>query len=154
MLLTANVVRIESMSAESPGNVFLRWLLIARLDSSEGFLRSLRKLPQTEEHLVLTATELAGYSLDLLFAIADEQREPLSLADVRRLALSGARVDAAEQLVDLLQKHQMTHALLVSREPPLVVLLNLPQGASAAIGELRAGVIQRLARRFSKGSTA
>ena len=41
-----------------------------------------------------------------------------------------------------------------SREPPLVVLLNLPQGASAAIGELRAGVIQRLARRFSKGSTA
>ena len=154
MLLTAIVVRIESMSAESPGNVFLRWLLIARLDSSEGFLRSLRKLPQTEEHLVLTAAELAGYSLDLLFAIADEQREPLSLADVRRLALSGARVDAAEQLVDLLQKHQMTHALLVSREPPLVVLLNLPQGASAAIGELRAGVIQRLARRFSKGSTA
>ena len=60
MLLTAIVVRIESMSAESPGNVFLRWLLIARLDSSEGFLRSLRKLPQTEEHLVLTATELAG----------------------------------------------------------------------------------------------
>lgn len=154
MLLTAIVVRIASMSAEAPGNVFLRWLMRARLDSSEEFLRSLRILPQTEGHLVLGATQLAGYSLDLLFAGADDQNEPISLAYARRLALSDAKVDAAEQLVDLLEKHQMTHALLISREPPLVVLLNLPQGASAAIGELRAGVIQRLARRLSEGSAA
>jgi len=152
MLLTAIVVRIASMSAQSPGNVFLRWLLLARLDSAEGFLRSLRKLSQTDEHLVLGTLELAGYSLDLMFQIAAEQRGPISLTDARAWALTSTKADAAEQLVDLLEKHQMTHVLLISREPPLVVLLNLPQGASAAIGELRAGVIQRLARRFSKGS--
>jgi len=152
MLLTAIVVRIASMSAQSPGNVFLRWLLLARLDSAEGFLRSLRKLSQTDEHLVLGTLELAGYSLDLMFQTADEQRGLISLTDARAWALTSTKADAAEQLVDLLEKHQMTHVLLISREPPLVVLLNLPQGASAAIGELRAGVIQRLARRFSKGS--
>lgn len=151
MLLTAIVVRIASMSAQSPGNVFLRWLLLARLDSAEGFLRSLRKLSKTDEHLVLGTAELAGYSLDLLFQIADEQRGAISMTDARAWAFSGAKADAAEQLVDLLERHQMTHVLLISREPPLVVLLNLPQGASAAIGELRAGVIQRLARRFSEG---
>ena len=151
MLLTAIVVRIASMSAQSPGNVFLRWLLLARMDSPEAFLRSLRKLSQTDEHFVLGTSELAGYSLDLLFRAADEQRGPISINDARAWALGGTRADAAEQLVDLLEKHQMTHVLLISREPPLVVLLNLPQGASAAIGELRAGVIQRLARRFSVG---
>ncbi len=48
----------------------------------------------------------------------------------------------------------MTHVLVITEEPPLVVLLNLPQGIDEATGSLRAGVIQRLARRLSEGGAA
>lgn len=154
ILLTVVIVRIGALSAANPGNLFLRWLLHARLDTAEGFIYSLRKLAQTEGHVVLGPEELAGYSTGLLFEAGGTRREPLALSDARSWLRKGehARLDAAEQLIDLLERHEMTHALLISPSPPLIVLLNLPQGANAAVGQLRAGVIQRLARRLAEGS--
>lgn len=156
ILLTAVLVRISALSAANPGNQFLNWLLHADMGTAEEFVASLKKLEQTEEHIVLGADELAGYSVDLLLEVAGTRHEPLALSDARAwLGKSeSSHLDAIEQLIDLLEKHEMTHALLISREPPLIVLLNLPQGANAAIGQLRAGVIQRLARRFSNGGSS
>ena len=103
---------------------------------------------------MLGADELAAYSVNLLFdAEGDARALALSVPRLDRKNKS-EHLDAMEQLIDLLEKHEMTHALLVSREPPLIVLLNLPQGANAAIGQLRAGVIQRLARRLADGGSS
>ncbi|CAN7343571.1 hypothetical protein LJR296_001785 [Cupriavidus necator] len=156
VLLTAIFVRIRAMSLAGDGNAFLRWLLHARLDTPEGFLHSLRRLPQTADHVVLGNAELAGYALDALFNLAGKRREPVSIGDARAWARirEGDRVEAAEQLVDLLERHEMTHALLIARQPAQVVLLNLPQGANAAIGELRAAVILRLARHLGQREAA
>lgn len=152
ILLTVIVVRQRALSAASPANRFLDWLLHAPLDSAPAFVAALRELPQTSEHYLLGADELQGYALEQWFGDAAADHAPLSLAEARTRARSGdaATLDAAEQAVDLLEKHQMTHALLVSRTPPLIVLLNLPEGADAASGQLRAAVIQRLARRLAQ----
>ncbi|AQV94198.1 hypothetical protein BJN34_09895 [Cupriavidus necator] len=156
VLLTAIFVRIRAVSLAGDGNAFLRWLLHARLDTPEGFLHSLRRLPQTADHVVLGNAELAGYALDALFDMAGKRREPVSIGEARAWAKirEGDRVEAAEQLVDLLERHEMTHALLIARQPAQVVLLNLPQGANAAIGELRAAVILRLARHLGQREAA
>ena len=47
----------------------------------------------------------------------------------------------------------MNHALMISQEPPLIVLLNLPHGANLLLAEIRAGVIQKIARRLAIGAT-
>jgi hypothetical protein len=156
VLLTMIFVRIASVSSRDSGQRFLRWLLLARLESAEAFLRSLKRLPQTEEHIVLAAEDLRGYTVDLMLKLEQGRREPVSLGVARALAREGAAqdVEAAEQIVDLLERHEMTHVLVITAEPPLVVLLNLPQGIDEATGSLRAGVIQRLARRLSEGGVS
>lgn len=160
VLLTAIFVRIRAVSLAGDGNAFLRWLLHARLDTPDGFLHSLRRLPQTADHVVLGDAELAGYALGELFALAGKRREPVSIGDARAWARQpqasgvGNGIEAAEQLVDLMERHEMTHALLIARQPAMVVLLNLPQGANAAIGELRAAVILRLARHLRRQEAA
>ncbi|MEM5427942.1 hypothetical protein [Cupriavidus oxalaticus] len=160
VLLTAIFVRIRAVSLAGDGNAFLRWLLHARLDTPDGFLHSLRRLPQTADHVVLGDAELAGYALGELFALAGKRREPVSIGDARAWARqpqgggTGSGIEAAEQLIDLMERHEMTHALLIARQPAMVVLLNLPQGANAAIGELRAAVILRLARHLRRQEAA
>ena len=151
MLLAAAVIQTRLLISEARSQNFLRWLLHARLDSVDGLLGSLKKLPLTAEHTVLRAQELAHYNVDQLFALAGSRREPLNLNEARTWvkAEQAHKLDAAEQLIDLLERHEMTHALLITREPPLIVLLNLPQGANTAVGEIRAGVIQRIARRIT-----
>lgn len=152
VLLTAIFVRIRAVSLAGDGNAFLRWLLHARLDTPEGFLHSLRRLPQTADHVLLGDAELTGYALGELFDMAGKRREPVSVGEARSWTKrrDGDRIEAAEQLVDLLERHEMTHALLIARQPAQVVLLNLPQGANAAIGELRAAIILRLARHLGQ----
>lgn len=149
--LAAIVARMLAVSWASEGNRFLRWLLHARLDSVEHFIHSMHRLPQLAQHILLNREQLRGYSADLMFAAGAGKRELMSLAEARARARGeDDRAEGAEQLIDLLQRHEMTHALLIRREPPLIVLLNLPEGAHNAIGQLRGGVIQRLARRLAQ----
>ena len=152
VLLAAILVHSRLLLAEGHSQNFLRWLLHARLDGIEGLLNSLRKLPLTEEHIVLRPGDLAAYDVDKLFTLAGVRREPLSLSEARTWVKgqSAGKLDAAEQLVDLLERHEMTHVLMVSQAPPLLILLNMPQGANLVAGEIRAGVIQRIARRIAR----
>jgi hypothetical protein len=153
VLLTAVFLAIRRVETETSRASFLRWLLHARLDSLDGFLASLRRLPFARDHIALRAADLGAYRVDRLLELAHDRREPLSLAEARAWLRGGdaARVEAAEQLVDLFERHGMTHALFVAEGPPVVVLLNLPPGPEVALAEVRAGVIQRLARRLPRG---
>jgi len=150
VLLTAVALQLRATTLEGRDAKFLRWLSRARLDSTAGFLHSLHWLPQTEDHLVLESEALQGYAVPAIFAVAG--RDPVSLGEARAWTRAAARgkAEAGEQLRDLLERHGMTHALLVSAAPPLIVLLNLPSGAQAAVGELRAAVLQHLARRLAR----
>ena len=150
VLLTLATLRVRAASLEGRDVGFLRWLAHARLDSAAGFLSSLKWLPQTRDHVILESSMLRDYAVDEILALVG--REPASLADARSWIASGqaGRMEVGEQLRDLLERHGMTHALLVAAEPPLIVLLNLPAGAQSAVGELRATVIQHLARRLAK----
>lgn len=150
VLLSSVFLQVRAASLEGRAAAFLRWLSRARLDSAAGFLASLRWLPQMQDHLVLEGEALRGYALEPIFAAAG--REPLSLAEVRAWARGegGGKIEAGEQLRDLLERNDMTHALLVSAAPPLVLLLNLPSGAQEAAGHLRASVILHMARRLAR----
>lgn len=148
-MLAAIIVLGRAMAAGHHINDFLRWLGRAPTTSLEALLGGLRDYPPTQDHLALADADLAGYELDQLWSALDEANHvPVSLAWARaRTGDSDADVrDAAEQWLDLLQRHEMTHALPVSRRRPLIVLLNLPVAASGSVAELRAGVILRLAR--------
>ncbi len=153
VLLTAVFMQLRSVRTEAARQGFLRWLLHARLDDLEGFLASLRRLPLARDHVVLAGPDLADYRVEQLLEFARERRDPASLAEARSWlrASDAGRIDVAEQLVDMLERHGMTHALVVAERPPVVVLLHLPPGPDAPLAELRAGVLQRLARRVAKG---
>ena len=155
MLLAAIVIQTRTLTTEERSQNFLRWLLLARLDSVEGMLASLKKLPLTAEHVILREKELAHYKLAQLFALAEPRREPLRINEARAWVKSAhaQKLDGAEQLVDLLERHEMSHALMIAQEPPLIVLLNLPHGANLPLAEVRAGVIQKIARRLVIGAT-
>lgn len=149
--VAAVTVRMIEISSRNQSHTFLRWLLHARLDSVEGLVHSLKRFPQMSDYLALSGAQLSQYSLESVFAATGSRRGPISLADAQSwLRQDNRRKEAAEQLIDLLERHEMTHALPISLDPPLIVLLNLPRGAYAAIGQLRAGVVQRLAQRLSE----
>jgi hypothetical protein len=149
VLVSAILNRMMALHAESRAGSFLRWLLHARLESLDGFLVSLRRLSLAADYVALRADDLRAYRVDRLFELPEAKRGPLSVALARSWIRDEQHLDEAEQLVDLFTRHQMTHALLVSVEPPLVILLQLPQATDRFIGEVRAGVIQRIARRLA-----
>jgi hypothetical protein len=154
MLTVAIFMQTRTLALETRSQNFLRWLLHVRLDSLDGLIDSLKKLPLTAEHIVLRSDDLAGYDIEKIFALAKACRTALNLGEARTWLGGGevSRLDVAEQLVDLFERHEMTHALCVTSEAPIMILLKLPQGAGMASGESRVGVIQRLARRIVNGA--
>lgn len=156
LLLAAIMVLGRAMAAGHRLNEFLRWLGRAPTSSLPELLSALRDYPPTQDHQVLSGDDLAGYDLGRLWsalAAADDAPVSITWARARAGDNDAEQRDAAEQWLDLLERHQMTHALPVSREQPLIVLLNLPVTASGSVAELRAGVILRLARALA-GSRA
>jgi len=150
VLLSAIVTRMLALHAESRAGSFLSWLQHARLDSLDGFLVSLRRLPIAAGYVALRGSDLRAYQIERLFELAEAKRGPLSISAARSWIAQGRNLDEAEQLVDLFERHEMTHALLVSAEPRLVLLLQLPQATDRYVGEARAAVIQRIARRLAQ----
>jgi len=150
VLFSATVTRMLALHAESRAGSFLRWLLHARLDSLDGFLVSLRRLSIAAGYVALRGNDLRAYRIERLFELAEAKRGPLSISAARSWIAQGHNLDEAEQLVDLFARHEMTHALLVRAEPPLVLLLQLPQATDRYVGEARAAVIQRIARHLAQ----
>ncbi|MFO6419218.1 hypothetical protein ACLBKS_03340 [Hylemonella sp. W303a] len=151
VLLASSIVQARRLQSEVQSQNFLNWLLHARMDNIDGFLASLRQLPLTGESIVLRASDLAAYDTGRMLAMTAERDHPMSAGEARTLVrTTGDRLDAAEQWLDLFERHHMTHALIVARDPALIILLNLPQSGSLIANEVRAGVIQRVARRIAE----
>lgn len=53
--------------------------------------------------------------------------------------------DAAEQMADILERYEMTHACLLSTDPLHLLLVNLPEMGGNRDAELELEVIQRQA---------
>lgn len=155
VLLADILMRTRMLREEANSQNFLRWLLHARMDSLDGLLASLRHLPLTGEHVILDQADIDSYDATRLLAVTANRREPMSLGQARHwIKTGGERLDVGEQWLDLLDRHGMTHALVVSQEPALIILLNLPQNGNLVASEVRMGIIQRIARRIAKAPHA
>jgi len=152
MLLTTIYVRLQAISATSSSNRFLAWLAEARLESATAFVDSFAHLPHTDQLLVLGTDDLRGYDVPALLRLGVQHGGPVTLDQAREWSRmeQDARLDAAEQLIDLLERNDMTHAMPIAATPPLLVLVNLPQGMDAAASGLRMRVMQRLARHLAE----
>lgn len=112
-------------------NSFRRWLLEAETGSLEAFIHSLDELPLLENHEVLREKDLDGYDLERIAAWLSGQSRVWSLATLRRqVARKDHDPNAAEQLIDLLEAHDMSQVTRLSRRPFTLLLVNLPDVAS------------------------
>ncbi len=143
VLLLALWERLRSLAALERGRGLLRWLANAP-GSLDAFVRALHDYPLTEHHLLAGPAELAGYREDALVRLFAGSRV-CSAAKLRRLRETGSaeELDAAEQMIDLLGRHEMTHACVLGTEPLRLLLVSLPEISHARDTELELEVIQR-----------
>jgi hypothetical protein len=126
----------------------LRWLARAPATSLPGFVRELHHLPLTADALVIEEPDLAMYGRDALCAALATGRPVHSLARLReeRAVHSEGRALAArgaDQLTDLLERAEMTHVALLSKNPLRLLLANIPELPGAADAELALGAVVR-----------
>ena len=125
---------------------FLRWLADAPSGSPDALAGWLRRYPLTEQHLLLGPRELRAYRADSLAALFGTSRT-CSGAQFRQIGPDAPRAaqDAAEQMADILERYEMTHACLLSDRPMRLLLVNLPEISGNRNAELEMQVIQRQA---------
>ncbi len=128
ILTTIVLERLRALQLESREASFLHWLLRADTRSFEGLIGSLRDLPLTEEHVTLKGADLEDYDSAAISRMFAEGSAVLSLSSLRHeIAVRGeTAAEAMEELVDILEKYDMTHVALLCRQPPTLLLLNLP----------------------------
>lgn len=145
LMLAAIVTSSRALSLASAEGQFLRWLRAAPLDDLDRLLGALGDYLPMRKHLRLQGPDLAGYDPAVLGRLADA---PVSLVRARAAAASpdAALAEAGEQWRDLLERHDMNHALPLRADPPLVVLVDLAASSAGSLAHLRAAVVQRLGR--------
>ena len=153
-LATALVLAMAIMERLSRSNVsrtevaLLRWLARPPARSLQGFVRELHHLPLTADALVIEEQDLAMYDHGALCATLATGRPVHSLARLReeRAVGTGRRAAAArgaDELTDLLERTEMTHVALLSRQPLRLLLANLPELPGTAEAELALGAVVR-----------
>ena len=143
VLVTIIVERLRAVRLENREASFLRWLLRADMSTPDSLIASLRDLPLTEEHLLIRDRDLQAYDAGAITRLADERGGVLSLASLRQdIGSARGASEAAESVVDLLEKYDMTHVVLVRCVPPTLLLLNLPL-VTSQLYETQLGLIQR-----------
>jgi hypothetical protein len=154
LLLSAIFVNSRAISAGGGSNAFLRWLAHAPQDSVAAFRDALADLPDTATHVLLDASDLGNYTPSTLRRLADIADGPVSRHFARNhaTAADSSLAEAAEQWLELLERHEMSHAIAVNWNEPRLILFNLPATTSVAVAELRLAIIQRLAQRIDRES--
>jgi uncharacterized protein YhhL (DUF1145 family) len=145
LMLAAIVVSSRALSVASAEGQFLRWLRAAPLADLDRLLDALGDYLPMRQHVRLQGSDLKDYDLAVLWRLADA---PVSLARARAAAASSdpAIAEAGEQWCDLLERHDMNHALALRAEPALVVLVELAASSTGSIAHLRAAVVQQIGR--------
>lgn len=146
VLLLAVVDRLRAAARAQEADSFRNWLLTADTRSLDALLDSLGRLPLAENHLVLRADDLGDYDVEGLAASLADGPPVRALAELRRESESSDSPEAAEQLVDLLEIHGMSHLTLLSRRPPTLLLVGLPDVAPAQDWLADLAVVRKIAR--------
>jgi hypothetical protein len=155
VLLFTILGRLRALRIERRDTSFSRWFLHADTSSLERFVESLRSLAVAEQHLVLHGRDLDGYEDAPIVAQFDTDHPVWTVSALRsKVASPGGDPAGAEQLVDLLESHQMSHAALLSERPVMLLLLHLPEVAGTSNPLLEIALIQKCARLLHPGSTA
>lgn len=146
VLLFAVWERLRGAGALRVQEGLLRWLASAPTGSVDALSGWLHRHPLTEQHLILGPEELGAYRADHLTRLFGDSGT-CSGARFRQLGPDAPRQaqEAAEQMADILERHEMTHACLLSGEPIRLLLVNLPEISGNRDAELELAVIRRQA---------
>ncbi|HEV3052358.1 MAG TPA: hypothetical protein VGX50_18750 [Longimicrobium sp.] len=144
VLLFAIWERLRNAGTVQRQERLLRWLARAPAGSRDALVRWLRHYPLTQQHLLLGPEELRAYEAESLSALFGRSRT-CSGAHFRQIGPGAPRraQEAAEQMADILERYEMTHACLLSTHPLHLLLVNLPEMGGNRDAELELEVIQR-----------
>jgi hypothetical protein len=143
VLLAVVLQRTREVDRGDRQRHLLEWLAEPLPGSFERFARSLRRLPLTADARLIDEAALAGYDIDPI--VAELRTGPAVRAHGALVAASGVTGDRArEELVDLLERHDMTHVAMIREHPLLLLLVASPElpGAGEAGPEI-AAVVRR-----------
>jgi len=141
--------RLRGLQIKSgPGTSFFRWLLYSSTASLDEFVDSLQSIPWTTAPVVLRGADLAPYDEASIGAIFDDAHPVWTLSSLRTAlrGASGPDADGAEELVDLLETRDMTHAAMVGRKPLVLLLVNIPEVAGPHEPALEFALLQKYSR--------
>jgi hypothetical protein len=140
--------RLKAIGVENRGVSFLNWLLLAKFTSLDAFASSLRHLPLTQESMLLREPDLRSYDGAAIARYLASERRMTRLSAMRSRVAAGASGphEAAEHLVDVLEKHGMSHVGLVSAKPLVLLTANCPLIPGTHLEEIKLNVVLRLAR--------
>ena len=147
--------RIRTQHRRSARRGFLRWLATDDSPDLASFLEAMSRCPALDDYLVVGEKEIESYDRDAILSRLRLIGHDCTLWRLRREAGRdrGRTQDAAEQIVDLLERYQMTQAVLLSESPPRLLLVNRPELTDPdSLLELR--LIARRARALSRFGAA
>jgi hypothetical protein len=138
--VVAYILHVQSRRAS-----FLSSLLDTDSHDQDEFLAEAARHPALAEMRVLGPRELESYSQAAL-RDAFRDRQIVSAADVSESSTGLIGGDAREQMRDLLQTHRMSHALLLSRDPLKLALVDMPDMVVSAGKLLELRLFQKMAQ--------
>lgn len=137
--------RLDVLRERARQSSFLQWLADANAPDLASFLERLGECPVAEDHVVLRAEDLASYDVPVI--VGRLGASVAARSDLGRDTAPGAGGrDADEQLQALLDTHGMSHAVLVSTMPPVLLLVNYPQLGDRAGALLDLALVRNAAR--------
>lgn len=139
--------RLRSLSRRRHDVSLRRWLVNTQVRTLDEFIDALRHAPWGAEPIFLRDDSLADYDEALIGGFLASNSGTATLARLRDRMRTGTEdIRAAEQLIDLLENHDMTHVALLGEQPVTLLLVNLPDvaGADATAGEI--ALVQKIAR--------
>jgi hypothetical protein len=152
LVLASNLwEHLRSLRARAGQRSFLRWLASDESADLAAFVAALRHCPRLDDHRIVGEDDLAAYDRNAILARLRRTGRDCTLGRLRRETRGDGRrtLEAAEQLVDLLERTQMTQVVLLSESPLRLLLVNRPEIADQdARLELR--LIARRARNLAR----
>ena len=137
----------RALANEARRDSLLRHLAEGDLSNPVAFLEGLSGHPLVEGALVLDREDLKEFDLALLTEAFEQQ--PVRRIDEARAEKHVTDETRAGRIADhfalLFQRYEATHFLLASRDPVLVVALNMPLLASSPGAETELKAVQRMA---------
>lgn len=137
-----------SLRMEQRRQSLIRHLAEDTIEDTVGFLKELENHPLVDGALLLGEDELADLDLPVIKALF-LARPLLRAAEIGSLAQPDA-----EQLAWLLEKYEVTHVMLVSRQPFRLIALNMPSISATPGAETELKVVQRMALLISERNAA